>query len=422
MAKKDIFYYTKRKITLISIAIVFVCLFAFALITQFLYSSRLFHGIDRELMQQKNMIMSLPPEMLDENSRPFPNERFFVNPPPMAPNLIVAIYDQGVVKGISPNSYFSSDNLLAILKASDDSIKTVQYQEYNFRGIRFKHGKREIQLLINVDSELKSIKQLFNAITISLIALVIIALMLSAFLASKVIKPVRAAYDKQVFFVQDASHEMRTPLAVIKGKLEILANSWGESIDDNFEHISKMMSEIRGLEKLSNDLLFLTKEDIGEGSSITKLNLNRFIEDISDFYIDLAEMQDKEFQLIRSDKETEVEWDCEKVKRALIILLENAFKYTPANGKILLSSEEAGRYIKIIVRDNGIGIKEEDQTRIFDRFFRSSEARAHNSNGSGIGLSLLKSISKTLGISIKFTSEYGAGTEFKILIPKIMKA
>ena len=101
-------------------------------------------------------------------------------------------------------------------------------------------------------------------------------------------KPVKEAYDKQVYFVQDASHEMRTPLAVIKGRLELLANSWEDTIEMHFEHISKMMSEIRGLEKLNSDLLLLSKEDLNLTVNITSFKLDDFIKDLSDFYFDLA--------------------------------------------------------------------------------------------------------------------------------------
>ena len=142
-------------------------------------------------------------------------------------------------------------------------------------------------------------KRLVTSMIFGLITLIAIALVLSAYLAAKVIKPVREAYDKQVYFVQDASHEMRTPLAVIKGKLELLANASGDRIYDHFDHISKIMSEIRGLEKLNSDLLLLSKEDLNLGDNIEKFDLNDFIDEISEFYTDLAEIKKKKFTIIR---------------------------------------------------------------------------------------------------------------------------
>lgn len=421
MNRRDIFHYTKIKISTISIAIVFLCLFVFALIIQFLYSSRIFNSVDKQLLQQKSIVEHMPPGYMRGVRPPLDNNRFLMNPPTFSPNIIIGVFVEDVLIGVSPNSYFEVGKLPVLGSESEKTVQDVQYEDYNFRGISFKTEDYSIQFLVNVDSEIKSIKQLNNSIIISLIMLVIIAFVLSIVMATKIIKPVRKAYDKQVYFVQDASHEMRTPLAVIKGKLEILANSWGETIDDNFEHISKMMSEVRGLEKLNNDLLLLTKEDIDSISNIEKINLNKFIEEISDFYVDLAEMQNKEFKLLKPINDIDVQWDYAKMKRLVVILLENAFKYTPPKGKIELNFEDSGKFIRIVVCDTGIGIRKEEQTRIFDRFFRSADERVQNINGSGIGLSLLKSISKTLGVTIKFTSECGIGTEFKLLIPKIMK-
>jgi signal transduction histidine kinase len=365
--------------------------------------------------------MSMPSWVVEDSNRAFVNERFFRNPPPMRPNLIITIFDEETIKAISPNSYFDVEDVPVISNSEDTSIEHIKYKEYNFRVIRFKHGEFNIQLLANVDAEMQSVNQLRNTITISLITLILIAFVLSAILAARVIEPVKEAYDKQVYFVQDASHEMRTPLAVIKGKLEILANSWGETIDDNFEHISKVMSEVSGLEKLNNDLLLLTKEDIDVRANAEEVKLSKFIDDISSFYVDFAEMQDKEFQVVKPESDVDLLWDYDKMKRIVVILLENAFKYTHTKGKIKVSFEEVNKYIKITVSDTGIGIKEEDQGRIFDRFFRSSDVRAQNISGSGIGLSLLKSISKALGITVRFKSVYGEGTEFNILVPKIMK-
>ena len=264
-------------------------------------------------------------------------------------------------------------------------------------------------------------KRLTTSIIFGLVTLVAIALALSAYLAAKVVKPVREAYDKQVYFVQDASHEMRTPLAVIKGKLELLAAASGDRIDDHFEHISKIMSEIRGLEKLNSDLLLLSKEDLSLGDNIGRFDLDDFIDEISEFYTDLAEIKEKKFSIIRPKENTQVEWDYNKIKRVLTILLENAFKYTDENGEIQLKIEVLKKYIRISVNDNGIGIKEEDKERIFDRFYRSEFVRGQNINGTGIGLSLLKSISKSFEIKIRVNSEYGAGSEFVLDIPKVTK-
>ena len=425
--KKDIFLATRRNIIAISTIIVFACLIVFAVITQTLYSAKVMDNIDKQLLEQRdiiNMDVFDFERYLNQMNNPFPknfhgkpgmHEEDFIRIPP---NLIVIVYKDDELKNISRNQYFTENNLPDFSKESENTRVTIDDNGYKFRGIIISKDSYKIQVLSNIDSEVNSIHRLTKTLIISLIILIIVAIVLSAYLASKVIKPVREAYEKQIHFVQDASHEMRTPLAVIKGKLELLANSSKDTIDSHFEHISKIMSEIRGLEKLNTDLLLLSKEDLDLGINITKFSLYEFINDIGEFYIDLADIQGKEFKVIKPAYDVEVLWDYSKIRRAVIILIENAFKYTDDNGKIEFIIEEFNKNIRISVRDNGIGIREEDQERIFDRFYRSDIVRGKNISGTGIGLSLLKSISKNFGIKLNVNSTYGEGSEFTMMIPK----
>ena len=451
--KKDIFLATKKNIIVISTSVVFTCLIVFAIITQVLYSYRVLDNVDKQLLEQKAFINEQPPnfdykgsfgegnfspngskpedqneikslnrivahtETEPRNFEEKPNGKFMHLPP----SLIIIIYNNNNFEVMSKNLYFSEDDLPEIPAKSEEEIVTVTNNGYSFREIVINNGDYRIQVLANIDSEVNSLNRLRTSIIASLVILIIVAIILSAYLASRVIKPVREAYEKQVYFVQDASHEMRTPLAVIKGKLELLAHSWGDTIDDHFEHISKMMSEIRGLEKLNSDLLLLSKEDLDLSTSVTKFKLNDFINDLSEFYLDLAEIKEKTFKVIKPDEEIFVQWDYDKIKRAVVILIENAFKYTYENGEITLGVEDMNKQIKITVKDNGRGIKAEEQKRIFDRFYRSEAVRGENISGTGIGLSLLKSISKNFGIKLKVNSEYEIGSEFILIIPKIIK-
>ena len=474
--KKDIFSATKKSIIAISTSVVFACLIIFAIITNALYSSKVLDNVDHQILEQKDFIMKQPlnfdykgifdsgnfnahenkiqnqiqsskdiqpqagKKLEEEQKVEFPNKfedqkdgqinkgvegklngKFMKIPP----NLIVIIYKNDTFETMSKNLYFTEDDLPVLPQNSEDEIVTLTVtrtsSEYSFRGITIDNGKYKIQVLANIDSEVSSLNRLKTSIIASLIILIIVSIVLSTYLAARVVKPIREAYEKQVYFVQDASHEMRTPLAVIKGKLELLAHSWGDTIDDHFEHISKMMSEVRGLEKLNTDLLLLSKEDLDLATNVTSFQLNDFVDDLSEFYTDLAEIKEKKFNVDKPKEEILVQWDYDKIKRSVVILIENAFKYTRENGEITLSIEDMNKYIKIAVRDNGIGIKEEEQKRIFDRFYRSEVVRGQNISGTGIGLSLLKSISKNFGIKLKVNSKYGEGSEFVLMIPKVIK-
>ncbi len=435
--RKDLFKATKRSIIAISTAIVFLCLIVFAVITQTIYTSRVLDSVDKSIGQlqkainedeiaYEKFIGQFNDEVKFNASPHMPNKNIYgknsdkdSNLFRIPPNLIVIIYKNNQVEKMSRNMYFDEDNFPDFSEVKNNTISTIEYGEYKFRGISIaKENGYSIHILSNIDSEMHSVSRLTTALIASFIILLIFAVLLSAYLASKVIKPVKEAYEKQVHFVQDASHEMRTPLAVIKGKLELLAHSSNDTIDSHFEYISKIMSEVRGLEKLNSDLLLLSKEDLDLGIAITTFNLNDIINDISEFYSDIADMKKKNFNVIKPEKNIQVTWDYSKMRRAIIILLENAFKYTGENGQIDFIIEEQNKFIKITVKDNGIGIKEEEQKRIFDRFYRSEKVRGDNINGSGIGLSLLKSICGNFQIKLKVNSELGKGSEFSMIIPK----
>lgn len=471
--KKDIFSATKKSIIAISTSVVFGCLIIFALVTNALYSSKVLDNVDHQILEQKKFLTEHT--NISDYEKVFDSANFMEHekkiqsqediPPsdniqlPSAtntkgditnksdnqkdgqvkgfdgrlsgkfmkipPNLIVVIYKNDTFEAMSKNLYFTEDNLPTLPQSAEEDIITFTVtsnsNNYNFRGITINNGEYKIQVLASIDSEVYSINRLRTSIIVSLVILIIIAAILSTYLATRVVRPIRQAYEKQVYFVQDASHEMRTPLAVIKGKLELLAHSWGDKIDDHFEHISKMMTEVRGLEKLNTDLLLLSKEDLDLAVNITNFKLDDFINDLSEFYIDLAEIKEKTFKVNKPKEEILVQWDYDKIKRAIVILVENAFKYTGENGEISLNVEDINKYVKVTVKDNGIGIKEEEQKRIFDRFYRSEAVRGQNIGGTGIGLSLLKSISKNFGIKLKVNSKYGEGSEFILMIPKIIK-
>ena len=321
--KKDLFSITRRNIIAISITIVFLCLIIFSIITMFFYSSRVLENVDNQLIHQEKLlsadIFNWENGYSTDNNKHIPqNFKGAIGGKPLRipPNLIVIIYRNNTFESMSNNLYFDKDNLPEFPKDSEGKIVTLESNGYSFRGISITNKDKKIEILANVNAEIDSIKRLRISILCSFAVLIALALILSAYLAAKVLKPVRSAYEKQVHFVQDASHEMRTPLAVIKGKLELMVRSPKDTIGDQFEHLSKIMSEIRGLEKLNSDLLLLSKEDLESGANIAQISLNDFINDISEFYIDLAEIRNRNFVITKPEEEILVEWDYNKIKRA----------------------------------------------------------------------------------------------------------
>lgn len=411
MRQSDLFIRTKRNIILSTLSIVLICLITFILVTQYFYKSRLFEGVDQQLLTHKNMILN--EEIIKKKGK---SEEVII-PAPLTPDLISFVWRGSELVDKSPHTYFGEGNYPVFPKEYEGGLITLESKGYTYRAVSFEKEGLRIQLLFNVDPQILSVKQLERANGLSLMVLIGITLALASYLAALVLKPVKKAYNEQVYFVQDASHEMRTPLAVIKGQVELMTAHPQDRIEEHFEQFSQMIGEIRSLEKLNRDLLLLSKEDIESKTVGEAIEVKTFIGEIKEFYMELAELQNKHFIVKVPDSPVNVKWDLEKVKRCLIILLENAFKYTDEEDTILLGMTKGNKSIVVRIEDSGIGISKEDQKRLFDRFFRSSDVRARGIEGSGIGLSLLQSLAHTLGIKVQVQSTYGKGTVFTLEIP-----
>ena len=232
---------------------------------------------------------------------------------------------------------------------------------------------------------------------------------------------------KQIRFVDDASHELRTPIAVIQGYVNML-DRWGK--DDpavREEAIAAIKNESEHMKVLIDQLLFLARGEMDRHVLDMKpLNSCSIMEEIYDESImleaELPEEKRHEFdasELYEDDtlKTFMISADEAMIKQAVRILRDNAMKYTPAGGTISFRSyrREDGK-ICMEVRDTGIGIPKSELPRIFDRFYRGTNARADNTSGSGLGLSIAKWIAESHGGAIEALSGSGFGTKMTIVL------
>lgn len=232
---------------------------------------------------------------------------------------------------------------------------------------------------------------------------------------------------KQIRFVDDASHELRTPIAVIQGYVNML-DRWGK--DDpavREEAIAAIKNESEHMKVLIDQLLFLARGEMDRHVLDMKpLNSCEIMEEIYDESImleaELPEEKRHEFdasELYEDDalKKYMISADEAMIKQAVRILRDNAMKYTPAGGTISFRSyrREDGK-ICMEVRDTGIGIPKSELPRIFDRFYRGTNARADNTSGSGLGLSIAKWIAESHGGAIEALSGSGFGTKMTIVL------
>ena len=232
---------------------------------------------------------------------------------------------------------------------------------------------------------------------------------------NKLVGRMRDSYRQQARFVSDASHELRTPIAVIRGYADLL-DRWGKTDEKILEEsIEAIKSESENMQHLVEQLLFLARGDSGR----TPLNVSDF--DISDMMKEVWEessMIDKDHDYrFESGGEIPAHGDVSLIKQAARILIENASKYTPEGGEIMLKSLEVEGHPAFSVQDSGIGISEGDIPHIFERFYRADDSRSKQTGGSGLGLAIAKWIVERHGGRFEVISRKDIGTRITVILP-----
>lgn len=226
-----------------------------------------------------------------------------------------------------------------------------------------------------------------------------------------------AAYQQQTQFVSDASHELRTPIAVIQGYADMLSRWGAEDQAVLKESIEAIQSEAQQMQVLVEQLLFLARGDAGRNPlEIEDLDLAQVMQEVHDEY----EMIDKDhIWSLELDGPVKALGDKKMLKQALRILCDNAKRYSDPGTMIKLSAyyDEEGQPC-LMVQDMGTGISQEDLPKIFDRFYRSDPARKREGGGTGLGLAISRWIISRHGGHFRVLSREGLGTRFTIILPK----
>jgi signal transduction histidine kinase len=223
--------------------------------------------------------------------------------------------------------------------------------------------------------------------------------------------------DAQSRFVADASHELATPVAGIRGYTNIL-RAWGAEdpivLDEAIDAIDR---ESGRMARLTSDLLNLLHADQGVRLKTERIDVNAIARErlaatasrYLDKFIEFEGPEDESLYMLG---------DPDRLEDVMSILLDNAGKYTPEGGTVAVRTYRRRDEITIVVSDTGRGIPPADLPRLFDRFFRSETARAEGEAGFGLGLAIAKSIVESMGGNISVESEVGEGTVFTIVVPR----
>ena len=332
------------------------------------------------------------------------------------PKDMVYIYMDDNLLNRNENPYFGEDE--PNFKNDENGIYTYSTKEgYEIRACIYTYKNCKIKILREISSEISSRRQLLFTMIKAVIIFCVLTYFIAIYLTRNALKPIEITWNNQAKFIQDASHELRTPITIVSSKLEGLLKHPNNTINDEVESIADAMNETRRLKKMINDLLTLTKEDYVDVIQKEEVDLEFLVKDLCDDFFDIAMIQNKTLKVSSNLKHKNILSDKNKLRQLFVIFLDNAFKYTEEEDYIKVSLNEKGEKIIVKIEDNGLGIKKEEIPHLFDRFFRSENVRNKDIDGSGIGLSIAKVICDSLKYKLEVDSEYGKWTEFKISIP-----
>lgn len=277
---------------------------------------------------------------------------------------------------------------------------------------------RTIQMIKNLRTE----KEVLGRLAFTLLATILIGATLSIIggyiLAGRSLIPVIKSWKRQQEFVADASHELRTPLAVVQANLEVVKGSPEETVESQRYWINNAYDETLRMNKMIQDLLFLARVDSGQNElERQEVDLTFLLHDVNEKLMPLAVNQGMQ---IFGDIEENlmIQGDPNKIRQLMVILIDNAIKYSKSQTKIIVKGKSLNKHgILIEVIDHGIGMEEEDADRVFDRFYRSDKVRSREQGGTGLGLSIAKWIVDMHKGEISIESKPKEGTTVIVQLP-----
>lgn len=276
---------------------------------------------------------------------------------------------------------------------------------------------REIILVSMVDSEVALLDNLLQIFGAGLVIGTTVIFLAGYFLARRALVPITDSWNKQQQFVADASHELRSPLTVVQSNAELILRHPAHTVEAESSRVSNILRETLRMKRLIASLLTLARSDAGELElNQSVFNMKDIVDELAEQFEVLAGLNQLEFRVEAEDR-MELTADRERMHQLLVILLDNAVKFTPPQGVIHLTCFVKAGLLHMIVEDSGCGIPAADISRIFDRFFRSDRARSRDKGGTGLGLAIAKWIIDKHGGKVKVESAPGKGSRFAVSLP-----
>ncbi|EGO63026.1 sensor histidine kinase [Acetonema longum] len=356
-------------------------------------------------------------------------------PPPHDPRILLLFFNaEGDLAAPYPNVSLNAAEVAKLAaEAISGSPQSQIYEGHYYRCFKMSYdgellpfiavGQRLVQIkdiiaVANVEPELRLLHTFLLVSTAGTMLVFLIIVAAGYFLAEKALIPINASWEKQEQFVADASHEMRTPLAVIKSQAELLLHSPDRTIEEESARIASVIKETTRLGNLVAKLLLLARSDSNQIEiEYQPIQLQELVATVVTQFQPIAGLKNIALSLPAGDW-VEIMGDREKIAQLLVILLDNAVKYTPEGGSVTVRVNKRHNAAEMIVQDTGMGISAGDLPCIFDRFYRADKSRSGKERGNGLGLAIAKWIVEKHAGSISAESSLGTGTTMVVTLPR----
>jgi len=273
-------------------------------------------------------------------------------------------------------------------------------------------------IFLDVTEANQTLRRLLITLLVVGFIMLVIIFFISMYFANSAVQPISKAWENQKQFVADASHELKTPLSIIQANYDVLMDNRDETIKHQMKWLSYMKIATDRMTKMTTNLLELAQLDqVNAHIEMKVIHISSMIEEMV-FSME-AMVKEKDINITYSiEPQIMVKSNSDKIKQLVMILLDNAHKYTNEKGKINITLETDKRKIFLRVRNTGKGINKEDLPEVFNRFYRGDRSRHIEKNSFGLGLSIAKMITSELGGEIHASSEENKWTTFTVMFPR----
>ncbi|MCU6710520.1 HAMP domain-containing histidine kinase [Paenibacillus sp. J5C_2022] len=377
--------------------------------------------IDNELKRiQESYLKSRHPDIGRKEPHDIPPENLAPMPKALPVFFVLTTDQEWNLVEISSPFQLDDDVYSSALQAAADGNN--ERGQFGHDGVDWAYLVRPIPdgyMLVYRDAtaQQKIVTNLIYTVVAVGVAMLVVIYFLSRFFASRSIAPVKEAFDKQKQFIADASHELKTPLTIIRTNTDVLLANREDTIANQAKWLNYIQLETERMGKLTSDLLYLTEmDDSRTAMMLSNFNMSEAAESI------LLTME-----AVLFEKRIALQYDIapgcmvygnsEQIKQVILILLDNAVKYTSSGGSMAITLKKQHHDTVLSVMNTGEGIAPEHLHRIFDRFYRTDSSRSRQQGGYGLGLAIAKSIVEQHGGKLYARSAVGQSVTFYMHLP-----